>query len=367
MKKLVLALSVLPILACGGENPPPAPPPPPATTEPPPPPPPEPPPAPPPAKPSMSEMQKTTLLALQAAFNAHDAAKMASYYATDAVDALPAPDGGWKETNGRDAIQKREAEFFSKVDPHMTYVRVFQKGDVAIAEWVGGGMEKDNPQSKKVGFRAGSVYWFDGDGLVKKVHMYVDETTIAMQLGKMPGKARDVVAMPTGDPQWIAGSADDNKSVDLVKANWPTTFPKKDKKAWEASVTDDYFHEEIAMPLDWKGKADATKEYDMLTKAVPDMSINVDNAWGFADQVALEFTFKGTQKGQLGPIKPTNKPFVMHGLEIDTFKDGKLQKATTYTNGMEIAGQLGLLPKPKAEPKKDDKKPAAPTPPAPKK
>ncbi|HEY8072509.1 MAG TPA: nuclear transport factor 2 family protein [Labilithrix sp.] len=353
MKKLVLALSVLAVpvglVACGGDNPPPAPPPPPSVTAEPPPPPPAPEPPPPAPKPSMSEMQKTTLLGMQAAFNAHDPAKVASFHSQDVVSSTPGPDGSWKDTNGRDALQQREAEFFSKVDPQMALVRVYQKGDVAVGEWIGGGSEKENP-SKKVGFRAASVWWFDGDGLIKKAHMYIDEGTIAMQLGKMPGKARDVVAIPTGDAQWIPGAADDNKAVDLLKANWPTTFPKKDKKAWEASVTDDYLHEEIAMPLDWKAKKGALDEFDMLTKAVPDMSVSFENAWGFGDVAIGEFTFKGTQKGALGPIKPTNKPFALHGLEIDVFKDGKLQKATSYTNGIELAGQLGLLPKPKATP-----------------
>src|SRR4051794_22526731 len=94
--------AVVVLVACGGEQPAPQPPvaeapppkevvtaaPPPSTAE-----------AKPVAKPSLSELMKKTFLAQEAAFNAHDSAKMSETYSADAVSAMPMPEG-WKEQKG---------------------------------------------------------------------------------------------------------------------------------------------------------------------------------------------------------------------------------------------------------------------------
>jgi hypothetical protein len=71
----------------------------------------------------------------------------------------------------------------------------------------------------------------------------------------------------------------------------------------------------------------------------------------------------GTHKGDLGPLKATKKPVSLHGIDIMTIKDGKIQAGSGYSNSVELLAQTGLLPKPKAA-KTDakaegDKKPAA--------
>src|SRR6185295_2397949 len=112
--------------------------------------------------------------------------------------------------------QKQHEELFSKVDPTATNVRVLSKGDVAIVEWVGSGTDKET--KKKVAFRAASVYWFDDTGLFKLEHTYFDEGTIGMQLGKIPGKARETT-VPTGDATWVFAKNDDaeTKVADAMK------------------------------------------------------------------------------------------------------------------------------------------------------
>ena len=64
--------------------------------------------------------------------------------------------------------------------------------------------------------------------------------------------------------------------------------------------------------------------------------------------VVAKFTFSGTMKGALGPLKATNKPLTIHGLDVDEFKDGKMLKGTTYSNGIELLAAVGALPKPPA-------------------
>jgi ketosteroid isomerase-like protein len=305
----------------------------------------------------MQELQKKTITAQIAAFNAHDAKKVADTYSADAVASSPAPDG-WKDQK-KDDIEKMHAKLFEEVDGIATGVaRVFQKGDTAIVEWVATGTSKKT--GKKAGFRAASVMWFDDAGLIKKEHVYLDGATIAIQSGMAPGKARDLAALPTGDAQWIVAKGDpsEDTALDFVKNGWPVQLVKKDRKGYEGSFTPDYVHEEIASPYDYKGHDAAMKEFDMLVKALPDMSITVDNGWGVGSFGIVEFTVKGTQRGPLGPLKATNKPMTIHGLDVDEIKDGKLAKATSYSNAVEFLVQLGVMPDPAKMGEKKDAPPA---------
>jgi hypothetical protein len=92
----------------------------------------------------------------------------------------------------------------------------------------------------------------------------------------------------------------------------------------------------------------------MFTKAFTDIKQTNDPFFAADEYVIAETTINATHSGQLGPLKPTKKPVVMHGVDIAVVKDGKIQSGTSYVNNMELLGQEGLLPKPKAKP--EDKK-----------
>jgi steroid delta-isomerase-like uncharacterized protein len=347
--KLRTSLAILVCIgsaACGAETPnaPPAPPPPPpaaSAAE-------APAPAPPPAapKPSMADLQKATVGAMVAAFNAHDAKKVGDAYAADAVMAMPSAEG-MKAKTGRDAIVESYAGLFQHVpDCAFTVSRVYQVGDTAVVEWVGSGSDA----GKKTGFHGAMALSFDQDGLIKTEHSYYDESTIAMQLGHAPGKARPVAEAPSGAPEYVVatGSDDEKKAVDALKASWPAIWPKKDAKAYEANLADDALHVDYAFPNDYAGKKANLGELAMMAKAVPDMQVELVSTWAAPGNVAIaEWVFSGTQKGAIGPIKATGKKFSVHGLDIDTFdKDGKIVKAYSYDNSVELLAQLGLLPPP---------------------
>jgi len=117
------------------------------------------------------------------------------------------------------------------------------------------------------------------------------------------------------------------------------------------------------MPKDVTGKAEAKKFYQSFAKAFPDGKMGIDTIFSVDEFTIAETTVTGTHKGPLGPLKATNKPVSLHGVDIMTIKDGKIQLGTGYSNSVELLAQTGLLPKPKAA-KTDvkpegDKKPAA--------
>src|SRR5258706_3043532 len=215
---------------------------------------------------------------------------------------------------------------FCAASPDIKCVRVrfLQKKDVVVVEWAAtatnsGEFMGSPATNKKVGIWGADVLWFNDDGSIKRDESYHDEATIMQQIGKMPGKARELATLPATDAAWVVagGGEDEDKLVEQMKGTWPATWSKHDAKAYAEKVTDDGQHLEIAGAVDYKGKAALLKELEMYSKATPDMTATVDNAWGFAPNlVVAKFTFTGTMKGNMGPLKATNKPVTIHGLDI---------------------------------------------------
>ncbi len=363
MKQRCVSLLLLCLAACGGEeavSPPPASPPSPVaspapvapsapapTAE---------APSPAPSRPPLAELEKRTISAFYAAFSQHDTKKMAALYTPDAVMVSPGP-GGWKKLEGPDAIVAAFAEPFAAMpDLQAAPSTVYQKNDVAVVLWAAAGTNTGasalgRPTNKKAAVWGASVLWFDSNGLITRDEQFHDQATVLQQIGKMPGKPRDLATPPAGETTWVVatGTPDEDKLVDQMKATWPATWSHRDGKAYAEVITDDALHSEIASPNDYKGKAENLKEFEMYAKALPDMSVTIDKAWAFAPNVVIaEFTFTGTMRGNIGPFKATGKPIAIHGLDVDELKDGKMQKAVTFSNGMELLAALGVLPKPAA-------------------
>ncbi len=311
-----------------------------------------------PPKVALVDLEKKAVEEWYAAFNAHDAKKLGSLYASDAVSTRPGP-GGWSEPlAGQDAIAGSFTGLFTGFpDLKSAPVRIFQKHDLVVIEWAAvgtnsGEMMGGPATNKKGGIYGCDLLWFDDSGAIKKQETYHDDTTLLRQLGKMPGKAPKLALLPEKDAEWVVatGIADEDTLVDKMKSTWPATWSKHDVKGYDAVLDDDSEHVDYSVPTEFKGRAANLKELEMYSKAMPDLSITIDKAWGFAvaSTVVAEFTATGTLKGNLGPLKANGKVITIHGLDIDELKDGKLEKAYTYANGMEMLAAAGVLPRPKA-------------------
>jgi steroid delta-isomerase-like uncharacterized protein len=309
---------------------------------------------PPAPKPAMIDLQKKSIRASVDAFGAHDPKRLAALYA-DGATMVERSMSGQKESHGRDEIERSYARVFAPFpDAKLGVSRVFAKGDVIVAEFAWTGTHEGTTQTlpkpthKKVGQRAATVQHFDADGLITREEVYMDDPTIAMQLGmkEFPGKPRPVPELPTGDPTWVTDA--DDASLDAAKSSgWTAFYGKHDRKGFENAITDDTVHVDLTTPTDTKGKKALLAEYDQWLKIFPDMETKVGDGWGFKDGWAVyEVTVTGTMKGAWGPNRPTNKPVTTHILSIDQMKDGKIASSWTYGNSAEAIGQINP-PKPK--------------------
>ena len=312
-----------------------------------------------PAKLSMLDQQKAHMAANVAAWQAHDAKKLAALYADDVVLGFPSMEG-WRETKGRADLERNMAEFFAAFsDAKVTTMRGIHAGDVLVLEWLLNGTHSGDfmgakPTGKRIGYRGVSVLWF-GDKGVKREHMYFDHVTFMAQMGTAPKGmvGRPVTETPAGhEPEWVvAANTDAEKKNSEAATAFFAAWEKKDGKAFLALLMDDAQHVDFAQPVDGKkGKAAAKKDFDAFSKAFPDMKMTAKNMWAAGNYVVVESEATGTFTGALGPLKPTKKTGTLHGVDVMRLADGKLAVGHSYGSGAEFAGAFGLMPKAAAKP-----------------
>jgi steroid delta-isomerase-like uncharacterized protein len=386
---LILALTVMGI-GCGGETPPPQPPPQPTAEA-------TPPPAPPPTmtaaptpppKPTTAEASKQVVPAIADALSSHDAKKLASFYAEDAVISQ----AGMEPAKGRDAIAANAQKFFDAFsNVKVGFSRVFVKGDTVISEWTmtgthAGEFHGVKASEKPIGVQGVTISFVDPSaGLIKEEHRYVDGATIMSQIGASKQKARPMATLPSSIEWHISkGTPDEDKNLEIAKSMSAAINGKKEAD-FLALHSDDAVFDDMTQPTQMKGKDEAKKWFKMFLTAFPDANFANSNQWAVDDFVINESTMTGTQKGPLPGIPATKKTVTIHGVDIGQLKDGKFVHGWFYGDGMEMAMQLGLVKAPKApaaggaaapttpkETPKKDATPAAPkkdgtTPAAPKK
>ena len=339
MRKLMV-LGVL-VVACGGQEevaPPPVAPPV-ATTPPPPPPPPEPPP--PPPKPSMASMQNAALTTAAVALNAHDAAKLASCYADAAVIRV----AGLNEVNGKDEITRNMQEWFDTFsDVKVGFSHVWIAGDVAVLEWVltgtySGDLLGEKGKDQPIGHLGLSVLWFDQDGHVKEEHRYGDLGAVMQQVTKKA--APPLPTLPAAlEIQTSTGSADEAAHLEAAKGVY-SALEKKNEGDFVSRLSDDVEYEGHLGKV--KGKAEAKKFFQTLTHGFADAKFDVTNGWAVGSVAIIEYTLGGTNKAALLGAGPTNRPISVHAVDIVRIVDGKVARASTYSNGLELMTQLGAF------------------------
>ena len=348
MRRVTLALAVVSLLslsvaACGEEPPPVVPQPP--VVAPPPPPTVEPVVEAPPPKPSLAEMQKIGLVTALKGLNGHDPKMFASVYADDAVISV----AGLNEVSGREAIVQNMTEWFEVFgNAKLGFSRVWVKGDTMVLEWVINGTHHGQLFGVKgteqpIGHYGLSVVKFNADGKVAREERYGELGTVMTQVGAAgaKAKARPIPEVPAM-PETILAKGDEDKNVEVAKAAL-TALENKKEADFTAVLTDDIEQDGVFHLETSKGKDGAKKFFKSFTTAFPDAKFEVTKALAIGDYAIVETTLKGTHKGALGTIQPTKKPIAVHLVDIFKMKDGKIARAWTYQNSLEMQQQLGLF------------------------
>jgi ketosteroid isomerase-like protein len=322
--------------------------------------------------PSKTDKELAALKAIGDAMMAHDAAKVAAAYTTDAVVRM----AGMPDRSGRDAIQAHMTEMWTaSPDSKGAARRILVKDNMAVLEWTSTGTNTGpgpwgKATGKAWGINGASLIWFNDDGLIKEEHVYMDIPSMMGQLGVgKPGIGRPIATLPTNPPEIHIAKGDANEDANVAAAkSLNRAVEKGDATAFVAGMSDDVSYDDFTMKDPMNGQKAAQMYIDGWTKAFPGTKVTEGTIFGDEDLTADEYTTDATQKAafKMGPVTAipnTKKTMSTHTLEILQWKDGKLVHGWGYSNGLEMATQLGLVkpPKMKADAAKPDAaKPAAP-------
>jgi hydroxyacylglutathione hydrolase len=83
-----------------------------------------------------------------------------------------------------------------------------------------------------------------------------------------------------------------------------------------------------------------------LVEAMPDMKMEVVQTTTEGDRCAVNWTLTGTfaGPGSLNGVAATGHPLRLEGVDVLTVRDGKVQANDAFSDGLEVARQIGLMP-----------------------
>jgi predicted ester cyclase len=321
-----------------------------------------------------------------AQFNSKDWAKFQGCYAENATSEQV--DMGMPPLVGRANIIDKSAKVFGAAFPDLTgeLELTLVSGNDILAVVLLKGTQKGGlpgpqgeiaPTNKKIGYLVVHHVQTSPDGRsVAKERFIYDGGTFMSQLGVSPAPARKALEQGWADkPSLISSGTDAEKANLAALGSWISAVNKHDAVASSAFVTDDVVFSDLAAPADRVGKKEVQKANEEMFKAFPDAKIEQSAAWAAGDYVISAGRWSGTNTGDMPAmkLKKTGKPVNIEYYMVTKLAAGKVQKTWLFSNGMAFAGQLGILPAPKAAKPapgaaKDGKTPAAaaaPTPAAP--
>jgi ketosteroid isomerase-like protein len=288
--------------------------------------------------------------ALAHAWSAHDADGIAARYAKDGVLRIP----GYADFNGPDAIRTQaKAAFAGSSDMRITSTRSWEnvKGHIVAAEWVAtgtddGGQMGAKPTNKPTGTVGISIITFGDDGLIKEDRRYFDMTTQQSQLDpkSQTGTYRPVPSVPTSGMEMYTsnGSPDEKANLDAANGMYQALDDHKLDGAL-GFIADTASLDDYSQPAMISGKAGVKGYLGELLGAFPDLK-QARNVQLTADAyVVTEGVLTGTQRGKLGPLKPSGKAVSLHFVDVMQMQDGKVVHGWSYANGVELLVAVGVM------------------------
>ncbi len=230
--------------------------------------------------------------------------------------------------------------------------RVWQIGEAAIVEWTMTGVHAGNwmsvsPTEKPVAIRGVSVLWFNVNGLIGEVHVYFDCGAVLAELGAAPNGAIQTGPLPvfaTSPERIVAGgTAEEKANVAFVNASWDA-FEIKNEAGYLAAFADDVEFTRFDRVNAERGKDARRKFFRWVAAGMSSLAQTPLNAWGAGDFVIEEYTISGVHSGKLTSGPPSGRTLRLDDLDIYEMRNGKITRAWTYGNSLELYAEAGAIP-----------------------
>jgi steroid delta-isomerase-like uncharacterized protein len=96
---------------------------------------------------------------------------------------------------------------------------------------------------------------------------------------------------------------------------------------------------------DLQGVKGAAQLYDAYATAFPDFRITAEDTVAEGDQVAVRYSFAGTNKGPLGAIPASGNRITVSGIVIFRLTGGKVAEGRWSWDRVSLQQQIGALPR----------------------
>ncbi|MFO1477152.1 MAG: ester cyclase [Verrucomicrobiota bacterium] len=78
-------------------------------------------------------------------------------------------------------------------------------------------------------------------------------------------------------------------------------------------------------------------------RCYPDLVVTVDGQIAEGETVVTWWTMRGTHSGEWGGLRPTHKRIVLHGVNIQKFRNGRIVEKFGASNSLEALLELGVV------------------------
>lgn len=130
-------------------------------------------------------------------------------------------------------------------------------------------------------------------------------------------------------------------SIPVVAEQWMTAWNSKSPQAMVALFTEDGIYEDLAFQVASVGHKSIAGWISVGTDHMPDIRIDITDAFQSDERVALRWTFTATPTF-LGPVRSTGQRFSVPAASIFEMREGRIAKVQDYYNLADILRQLKL-------------------------
>jgi len=103
---------------------------------------------------------------------------------------------------------------------------------------------------------------------------------------------------------------------------------------------------DVAMPEPIRGREGLKQQAQGYRSAFPDLRVTIDQQIAEGDSVCTRWSARGTHRGDLFGVAPTNREATTTGITIDKLRDGRIVESYTNWNTLGLMQQLGAITMP---------------------
>jgi len=105
-----------------------------------------------------------------------------------------------------------------------------------------------------------------------------------------------------------------------------------------------YFHHDASTPEVGRGPESEKKRVTLYRTAFPDIRLTIEDMMADGETVVARWNCRGAHRGEFSGVAPTGKQFVISGVTIARFANGKLVEGFVNWDALGLMQQLGVVP-----------------------